>query len=286
MDSANSTAYAALGRAYNQLHWYDSTAAMLKRGILYGADSATVWFELAVAAEELLLVNEAIQAYEQVVLKDSVHAQGLFRLARMYNRAGELARAFALSGKSVRLSPADEEIQLLYQTVMAEYKKEFPRLTYESKILAACVTAPTISRGQISVLWTAMMKPSGQTSSVRFKDLDDKDSLAYYARQAVGSGFLEVLPDQRFHPDYLMTRRNLAYYLYTYSQDAFVNGQTLPSDVMDNDPQATAIQWSIQSGLMAATGSRFEPERLLTGAEAVSILKTFRDQWRSRHHGR
>lgn len=87
-------------------------------------------------------------------------------------------------------------------------------------------------------------------------------------------GVIEGEKDGRFYPDREVTRRYIATLLATQS------GSPLPKpsgdifqDVKRNDPQAAAISYVIENGLMFAfPDGSFKPDRALTSSEVLSLL--------------
>ncbi|KAB2880405.1 hypothetical protein F9K33_05235 [bacterium] len=182
------------------------------------------------------------------------------------------------------LSADNEKIVALSQKVNAILHVHNPKNSFENEQLRNLNQSTTVTRGQFahSMVIEFRELSDGATTATRFLDVSDDHPMIDFYKRSVIMGALEPLPDGKFYPEYVMKRRNVAYYLYLFlkvktSLNHRFEKETVPSDVEKNDFQFDAIRTICRQGIMTLTADgRFRPDEPISGLElmkSITIVK-------------
>lgn len=133
--------------------------------------------------------------------------------------------------------------------------------------------------GNRSAPATVNIRVTRAASTVRFTDMDDHWA-ANAAIRGVGAGFIDINPDFRFNPYRLMTRAEFVYMavraagldrnLPEIIQTSFEDDDDIPGRFKAHVTQA--YDFGIINGVEVETGVYFDPNNIITRAEAAVIL--------------
>lgn len=118
-----------------------------------------------------------------------------------------------------------------------------------------------------------------------FKDVDSGSYYSGYVAWASENGIVQGLNDDFFAPDALVTREQIAVFLYRYAkhigmdvsigQTAQPNNSTFNGENIVSPWAMTAMVWAANRGIMKGTGKGLEPQAEATRAQVAQMLYSF-----------
>lgn len=127
-DPGHSAALSALGKLYQQLGDHNGYVRLLERqaGEVRGTERVSLMCRIGEAYEQQLgSVNEALEAYENVVSEDPLNPSALQGLDRLYTRLGRFDRLLEALKAEVRIAATPRQKVGLYERLAALYETEF-----------------------------------------------------------------------------------------------------------------------------------------------------------------
>jgi tetratricopeptide (TPR) repeat protein len=234
-------------------------------------------YESGVAFFHLERWNDAVAALERVAVSDSQYAASRYYLGRTYLAMGSTRRA-------IRSFDDVPESSRLWKT-RADIERQRLGRRFEDSVWTSIQRSDSLRRIEWAFLIFRVLDiPIHPSSSVTFRDIDSSYPLAPYARAAVEQGYLERLPDGRFYADYVVKRRNAAYYLWRLGGSDTIAVTAAWSDVPPGDWLAVPIHWvSVKNLVLPFRSDYFGAGEYLSGREAIMALQAFKVLWQRIH---
>lgn len=133
----------------------------------------------------------------------------------------------------------------------------------------------TCTRGQIvTFLWRDAGCPEPETKDAPFTDISAEDYYYKAVLWAVEQGITNGVSYDRFSPEGICTRSQVATFLWRAAGEPAPASQTVSfTDVPDGTYYTQAVQWAVEQGITAGVGkNRFSPEGLCTRGQIVTFL--------------
>jgi Tfp pilus assembly protein PilF len=232
-------------------------------------------------------INESIRNLEICFQSDSNNSDASWKLARLYFRLENYD--YALEHLELLVKDTNvvdrQKIQSLYQKTVSILKAKDPRTEFEKNMESRFSRSETVTRGMLACVFVIEfgLKNSGGSSAIKFTDVDSSVNLFSYYQKAVSEQFLETLPDGKFYPGHIITRRNLAHYLnklmnrFDHLDLPVSNPERRIIDVSSGDPQHTAMNIVCRWNLMSLdNNARFYPDEPVTGKELMHSIRQFK----------
>ena len=145
--------------------------------------------------------------------------------------------------------------------------------------------APTTRGAFASALWERAGEPV-VNYALSFSDVVQFAEYAEAVRWAASGQLMGGVGDNRFQPDGVLNREQMAAVLYRYAQsfdlDVSVGEDTNILSCDDaferSDWAVSALQWALGSGVLKTNGSRLDARAAVTQADAAAALERF-DEW-------
>ncbi len=256
---------------------YDMAERILQRAVQCGIRHPDVWMRIGEAQFHTKKYNEAIRNLERASGADSIQTRSQWLLAQLYYTIGNPAKSKLILDSLLRRTDLPN----------ADAIRQFHRQLTLSPVKSVALNTAPIRRKEFALLLVTILQPDTQTNSVAVpRDLSPVDPYYSYCLGALKSGYLELLPDNRFYPEYAMTRRNLIYYLFTWLPQLKKTARYEPAapfqDVSPDDPHAEAVAAVYALGLVTPMRSGYfglkEPVSGNEAAAALIKLKNLLDQ--------
>ncbi|MBL7959061.1 S-layer homology domain-containing protein [bacterium] len=226
-------------------------------------------------------MNDAVVNLEKSIQIAPYHWKASWMLAQLYFQLENYKHASDYLERLLEdsLSAGNEKIVALSQKVNAILHIHNPRNSFENELLKNLSQSNTVTRGQFahSMVIEFRELSDGATTATRFLDVSDDNPMIDFYKRSVIMGALETLPDGKFYPEYVMKRRNIAYYLYRFLREKTPNHrfekEMVLSDVDKNDFQFDAIITICRQGIMSLTADgQFRPNEPISGLELMQSI--------------
>ncbi len=215
IDSVFPEPYLELAEMYSKSGYEWKAESFLLKGIENGIRDSRLYFKLGTLQLELNKLNESLFHLEHISTGDSLYHPALFLLAKINFKFGN----YALSGKLLdSLKTLENWIYRHEATNLADRLHDVSGTEKtEEQAFAGIREERTVTRYDIAWLFNHFFPGSGFSSaSALFEDISPNDIKYPVCARSVQMNFLESLPDRKFYPDYLISKRNLAIYLYRW----------------------------------------------------------------------
>ncbi len=226
-------------------------------------------YEYGLCEYSLGRINEAVAILSRISPSDSTYPAARYHLAMSYLAMGQRTLAMGI------LRTVDTE------PWRSHSRRELARLggpAVEDSLWQDASQSKALTRAQFAFLLVTILKPQVTDTGLQFRDLDREGPLTTYARKAVVARYLESLPDQRFYPDYVMKRRNLAFYLSRIAGDPAVTDAGSWKDVPKDDWLLPPIRYVVSKKLVLPLSAEyFGADERVSGTEAVEALQRLRN---------
>ncbi len=174
--------------------------------------------------------NEAIENFQKASESGIVDEAIFLEWAKVYQQMENSKKTIEVLRKGAG-NPSYSKIESLLQSLESQTIKPF-----EDQFFDELKSVQQVTRGKFAIATVIKLKLTGGAGeAIAFKDVGDSTEYLPYYREAVSSSLLEKLPDDKFYPDYVMTRRNMIFYLAKYLK-AKNEGWNSYSDLSDRDP--------------------------------------------------
>jgi tetratricopeptide (TPR) repeat protein len=190
---------------------------------------------------------------------------------------GDLELAVEAYRQAQLRSPEDPEIAALY----SETRRALERESLPSQYFKIG-ESPKLSREQLAALLYLKLRPAFATASRRSNVIatDIRDSWAReFIREVVAAGVLDVYPNHTFQPRAFVRRSELSVALAAAVRSLAPNqapdavSANVISDVSRDNLNYQPISLTVILGLLSVDAAgRFEPQRFVTGREAVGAV--------------
>jgi tetratricopeptide (TPR) repeat protein len=194
----------------------------------------------------------------------------------------DLRGAASAFRSALSLRPSDGELLARVEAIEAELREKTLPPEY-----SAIADATRLTREQLAALVSVELKnalealPAPESSQIAI-DITESWALPYI-RRVVGAGLLEVFPNHTFQPMAFVNRidlaRTLARALEVLAPDAYLRARAasgfdqdfpdLPRQNAGYEAAAIAVSLGL---LRSGEGRAFEPQRLVSGAEATTAV--------------
>lgn len=198
-------------------------------------------------------------------------------------KSGDLTGSARAFQRAAALRPDDVELRARAQQVEAEVRETTLAPQYTE-----IAEEPHVTREQLAALFAVELKNALDAAPVVMKNViatDISESWALpYIRRVVEVGVLEVFPNHMFQPKAFVSRMELARALAkaleiaspeTYERERRAASLEEFTDLSREAAMYSSAALAVSLGLIEpGEGGAFEPQRLVTGAEAVSAVRS------------
>lgn len=228
-------------------------------------------------------INEAILNIERSLKTDPSDKDAAWMLTQLYYKVEnyELASLQIEALIHDSLLADKEKIVSLSEKIERKLRSRDSTISFEMNSMQKIKQASEVTRGQLALTLCYEFKHrlAFADTGIVFSDVKPDDAMLKYYKSAVACQVFEPLPDGKFYPYHIITRRNLAHYLYRIIMIKGFRDQLLPNDflltdVSPDDLQFEAIRVVCDLKLLTPQkGGYFGPDEYVAGKELTGSLK-------------
>jgi tetratricopeptide (TPR) repeat protein len=259
---------------------FDKAAEAYMRALEVAPEAGALFLEAAQAELKASYPERALVHARRATELEPSSADAYAVLAEACYSRDDLPGAVQALRSAVALQPGDEAMHARLQTMEAELAEKTLPSEY-----GAIADADRLTRAELAALLYVAERGAfdraPNKASVIATDISDSWA-AEYIRRTVGAGVLEVYPNHLFQPKAFVSRMDLARALAetldvlapdVYSaRRASALSEEFP-DLPRENVNYSAAALAVSLGLLKRDESgAFEPQRIVTGAEAVAAV--------------
>ncbi len=259
---------------------YQEAAAAYLRALEVAPEAGALFLEAAQTELRASYPERAMVHARRATELEPSSADAYSVLAEACYAEDDLSGAVEALRTAASLSPGDDSIRSRLQAMESELHDKTLPPEY-----GAIAAADRLTREDLAALVYIGQRNAfdhtASRSSVIATDISDSWA-AEYIRRAVGVGVLEVYPNHTFQPKAFVSRMDLAKALARtlrllapdlYSAKRAAASSEEFSDLARENVNYDAAAIAVSLGLMKrADSGEFDPQRIVTGAEAVSAV--------------
>ncbi|MBN2093037.1 tetratricopeptide repeat protein [candidate division KSB1 bacterium] len=270
-----------LGETYLQLQRLDAAKNSFDKALLIDPNRVEAIVGKAMVAYQAKNLTGALHLLEQALEINANHVDAHYKLGLVYKASNNLKYAIDEWQKVLAWQPDHIEAQRELKAAYASQEIAPQNTEYQQ-----LVNAPSIKRGEMAWILVKEFQIQAESTPTLLKDIRNH-WVKQEIERVVQSKIMSIQPENRFEPDALITRKNLAQIaqnlrIWRTRDDTMANmfiGMASPfNDVRSDDAAFNAIMLVTTLGIMEGYFDQsFKPGLNPSGQEVFEFIKNLKD---------